>query len=1128
MTQKRIIPKVTSEISRENLNIARKSEIFLCNTNKIKQSLDIMIVISYNYVVGGCFLYKNIGGNGRLPVNDCVWTTDITGVFRMSENLTEEIERARQEIKKLKIALRAEEIRTRISSEYTNFGLWEYDIATDICYQYKKLRGRYENNLEPIVHFRDSVIGQGIVSVDDIPVFKRFCDDMRAGKKEVECEIRIINDNSDIIWMRYEGRTVCDDEGTPIKVIGRTLDITDEKKQSEDDLNDRKDKLSNTISFSVFRDLVAEKRSGTSRYNNAALMCVGIDNFSEISATSGADYSDYIQKTVAKILVGINVTEPGSLVTRVRDGEFLLYLEFSDVEYPDDTARRVINAVNEYIYDGDPVTVSVGISIFKSEKKFDDVYSEALVALGEASKSGGKRFTHFSPSMSMGLYNFAPDFGADIDSASLSGGAAKVYDFIIRAFCDPKKRTAMIKEAFRAAGECMGAAEIYIFLRVGDGYERSDFGMGDNGAGNEYPAAEITCARADVSEAFGGTNSLSIHKADIEIEGIRLTNGAVSAEFRAVRYDGVIELVFAVVFDSEIVISDRDIQVMDVLESALGTMYSSYREIMADTTRRHLRTTVIQNHRVEGFSIIPDEFIVDDIGENASEHYGLSMGDICYRKIRGRDLPCEGCPAVLLKQNRTMFASSACYDKQERRWLDVTASVDENANGEKRYIISSADITDCLGKIQMTDGVTGLMTLNVFMAEALRLTAAESEDNQGIYAVVLNVADFSRINEEKGYEMGNAILICIADILRQCASVGELVCRAEGSRFDALLRSPDLNAFKSRMKLLLTSIRKQVYEKLQVHIYLLVGVCNMNDEPIGVMGAVDRAIVAQKTIRDRASYNENILVFYDGVMRNRIKERRFIESNMTAALENNEFHVYYQPKVNIETGKVVGAEALVRWIRSNGEIISPGKFVPIFEENGFITEMDFAIYRQSVADIAKWLRMGYEVPLISLNVSRRHLADDTFCNKFNSLVDGIGVPHDYIELEITESLLTENLDNLIRVTTWFKERGYRISIDDFGSGYSSLNLITMLPFDTLKIDGGFFLRNDLTDKNKKVITSVVSLAKSLNLETVSEGVETQVQVDFLKALGCDMIQGFFYYKPMPGSDFEKVIAAQGK
>ena len=166
------------------------------------------------------------------------------------------------------------------------------------------------------------------------------------------------------------------------------------------------------------------------------------------------------------------------------------------------------------------------------------------------------------------------------------------------------------------------------------------------------------------------------------------------------------------------------------------------------------------------------------------------------------------------------------------------------------------------------------------------------------------------------------------------------------------------------------------------------------------------------------------------------------------------------------------------------------------------------------------------MPLISLNVSRHHLADDNFCEKLNALVDNVGVPHDLIELEITESLLTENLDKLVETVTWFKDKGFRISIDDFGSGYSSLNLITMLPFDTLKIDGGFFLRNDLTEKNKKVITSVVTLAKSLNLETVSEGVETQIQVDFLRDLGCDMIQGFFYYRPMPGNDFHELLRAQ--
>ena len=309
-------------------------------------------------------------------------------------------------------------------------------------------------------------------------------------------------------------------------------------------------------------------------------------------------------------------------------------------------------------------------------------------------------------------------------------------------------------------------------------------------------------------------------------------------------------------------------------------------------------------------------------------------------------------------------------------------------------------------------------------------------------------------------------------------------------------------------------------------IYLLLGICNMNDDNTGVMGALDRAITAQKTVSDKTFFNDHCIAFYDNALREKIKERRYIEEHMFGALENDEFKVFYQPKVSIRTGKVVGAEALVRWIRPDGEIISPGKFIPIFEDNGFITNMDFAIYRHAIADIRSWLRRGIDVPLISLNVSRHHIADENFCVKLNSLVDSLGVPHEYVELEITESLLTENMDTLIQMVTWFKEKGYRISVDDFGSGYSSLDLITMLRFDTLKIDGGFFLKNELTDKNKKVITSVVTLAKSLNLETVSEGVENQTQVDFLKKVGCDTVQGFFYYRPMPKEDFEKLLFDQ--
>ena len=1045
----------------------------------------------------------------------------------MSENVSEALEQARQEIERLNAALRNEKLKAEIVSEYSNYGVWEYDIASDTCYQYKKLNGRFEDNLDPIVHFYNTVASWGIVNTEDLPVFKSFCDDMKAGKMKVGCDVRVVGDDGDIVVFRYEGKTVYDDAGKPIKVIGRTLDATPKEGSTEEAPKSRKDLLTGTCTPDIFRSFVIEKRSGVNRYNSAAFMCIRIDDFLNIAMRSGTEYTDHIQKEVADILMGICVSERNSLVTRVRDGEFMLYLGFTENNVLDETARRIVNTVRDHFFDGEPVSVSVGITMIKSDKKLEDIYNEASVALEEAVKSGGGCFMFYSMAMSVRVYNSLENVTLDIDVGNLSSGAARVYDLVIRAFCNQNERVALFNEAIKAAGQYLGASGIFFYPRTEKGFERTMSYGSDEQIGTERPTLDINCSEAELSMLFGDENSVRIHIADIQYDGMTLANGAVCAECHAIWLNDHIKALFAAVFDSDFTLSEQDVQVLNVLEHALTTMYKEHEERSKELVRKHLRTTIIRDHRTEGFSIIPGTFVIDDVGDNAADHYDIVKGDICYKKMRGRTEPCENCPALQLEQNRTLFASSAYYHEKERRWLDITASVGESINGEQRYIISSTDITDCLGKIQMTDRLTGLMTFNVFTSEALRVTAVQ-ENNQGLFTVVINVAEFNRINEEKGYEMGDSILITIADILQRCVGEDELVCRSEDSRFALLLRNANFREFEPRMNLLVSSIQSQVYNKLRIHIYLLVGVFEMADEPVGIMGAIDRAISAQKTVRDRAFYNENLVVYYDGVMREKIRERRFIESHMIEALKNDEFHVYYQPKVNIETGMVVGAEALVRWIKPDGSVISPGKFVPIFEENGFVTEMDFAIYRHAVADIARWLRMDIDVPMISLNVSRRHLGDENFCEKFNALVDGLGVPHGIIDLEITESLLTENLNKLVDVATWFKDRGYRISIDDFGAGYSSLNLITMMPFDTLKIDGGFFLHNDLTDKNKKVITSVVSLAKSLNLKTVSEGVETQSQVDFLKDLGCDMIQGFFYYKPMPSEEFEQVIATQNK
>lgn len=1039
----------------------------------------------------------------------------------MERNLLEEIEQARQEINRLKLSLRAEKLRTSISSEYSNFGLWEYDIATDICYQYKKLRGKYQDNLEPIVHFRDSIISWGIVYTEDLPAFNRFCDAMERGDKEISCDLRTLNDDYDLIWVRYEGKTAYDEDGNPVKVVGRTLDITELKGGTDNLTHEGKDPLTGTHSPELFSDCVLEKRAGVNRYKSAALISVGIDNFRSLMAEEGIEYSDYVQKTISEILANISSVEQDHILSRVRDGEFLLYIGFTDLSALNETVRRIIRTVHEYMYDGASVSVSVGVSLFKNGRKLDEVYKESSTALSEAQKSGGKCFMHYTPAMS--AKKAVSEYSA-VENAGLSSGAAKVYDLIIRAFCSENERTVLLKAAFQAAGQCIGASNIYVYNSDGGSF-RSYMTYNSTGKAAEY-CPNIICTVNDARRIFSGTNKLRIHSAGEKVKGMALYNGAVCAECRAIRCSGEIAAYFAVVFDSRFELAEQDIHIIDELANALTEMYNMYISNRTNKISGRFNSTIISNHRMEGFSIVPKTFVLDIVGENAAEHYGMRSGDVCYKKMRGRDEPCVNCPALQLDNSDKLFASSAYFEENDRRWLDVTASVEINANGEKRYVISSTDITDCLGKIQMTDSLTGVMTFDVFTAEALRITSSRTEETKGSFVAVVNVADFRRINEEKGFELGNSILIMIAEIIQRCIGNGELLGRSEGSRFAALFRNTDADEFISRINLMLNGIQKQIYEKLHTQIYLLVGVCDMNDDPVGVMGALDRAITAQKTIRDRAYYHENLVVFYDGALREKIKERRDIEANMIHALENDEFHVFYQPKVNIATGNIVGAEALVRWIKPDGTVVSPGKFVPIFEENGFITEMDFAIYRHAIADIKHWLHEGIEVPLISLNVSRHHLADENFCEKLNALVDSIGVPHDLIELEITESLLTENLDKLVETVTWFKDKGFRISIDDFGSGYSSLNLITMLPFDTLKIDGGFFLRNDLTEKNKKVITSVVTLAKSLNLETVSEGVETQLQVDFLRDLGCDMIQGFFYYRPMPGNDFHELLQAQ--
>jgi len=249
-----------------------------------------------------------------------------------------------------------------------------------------------------------------------------------------------------------------------------------------------------------------------------------------------------------------------------------------------------------------------------------------------------------------------------------------------------------------------------------------------------------------------------------------------------------------------------------------------------------------------------------------------------------------------------------------------------------------------------------------------------------------------------------------------------------------------------------------------------------------------------------------------------------LENRMDDALAKGEFVVYLQPKVEIASGRVIGAEALVRWVSGDLGIIPPDDFIPFFERNGFVVKVDLCVFEQVCALLASWIEQGRQPVPISVNMSRAHLREQDFLTPYEQIRARYGVPASLIEFELTETLVFGDPETFMGVIDLLHARGYRCSLDDFGSGYSSLNVLKDVDIDTMKLDRAFFSAGDDAGQREwDVVESVVDLAKKLDLGTVAEGVETVPQVEALRAMRCDAIQGYVFSPPVPVEEFEQTL-----
>lgn len=416
------------------------------------------------------------------------------------------------------------------------------------------------------------------------------------------------------------------------------------------------------------------------------------------------------------------------------------------------------------------------------------------------------------------------------------------------------------------------------------------------------------------------------------------------------------------------------------------------------------------------------------------------------------------------------------------------------------------------------DSLTEIYSEQKFYQATRELLDKAGDENFAI--IHFDIDRFKIINAFYGTKEGDKLICYVANAIRTVMTDYDLRStygRVGGDVFAICMPYQELGDIYNVLEHIKERIRRH-----SVHYYLetCAGIYLIEDKNMDVVEIFDKASMAATQCKEKYMVHESM---YTKELSDNLKREQQIIDEMDDALANQEFVVYFQPKYEVEGRSPGGAEALVRWQKPDGTMVSPGAFIPIFEKNGFITKLDYYVWEKVCQFIRSELDSGRRPAPISVNVSRVNLYDPKFLESLIDLVERYKVPPKYLHLELTESVFSDNATIIQDAVFYLHKAGFTILMDDFGSGYSSLNVLKDVDLDVLKIDMKFFSKGGAAEKGAKIIEAVVKMADSLNMTVIAEGVEEQEQVDFLSKLGCDYIQGYYFAKPMPQEEYQKLM-----
>ena len=415
------------------------------------------------------------------------------------------------------------------------------------------------------------------------------------------------------------------------------------------------------------------------------------------------------------------------------------------------------------------------------------------------------------------------------------------------------------------------------------------------------------------------------------------------------------------------------------------------------------------------------------------------------------------------------------------------------------------------------DKLTNLLFYDDFKEEVGKVI---ENSNERYMLLSGNISNFKYINNMYGYEQGDQLLKAVADFFITDYEDCILGCRMHSDRFLALVKvcedteeemGEDLQKLISKFAEVIAPVFTLANIHLNCGAYII---CNEDEN---VSEIVDKAEMARKSAKDNYLTS---LVFYNDKIEEKAKMEREMIPMFERALRDNRILVYLQPKVAIESGLVVGAEALVRMLDDNGKIVPPMAFIPILERTGMIIKLDFCVLDQVCALIRKWMDDGIKPIRVSVNLSRFDFQEDGSWEQMLQKIKDFDIPREFLEFEVTETIFYDDVEFIINKLRQLRAKGHKVSMDDFGSGYSSLNTVGLMPIDIIKFDRGFVQNSINNQKGLDIMSGLVDIFNKINLEVICEGVETEEEEKTIQQCGCDYVQGYYHDRPLPISEFE--------